>query len=68
MYDAYVSEQLHRHRLAQVNREAELMRRIAERSGSQPEAAVPTGRVRLMARLRSALADTLPSTRPALGK
>jgi len=68
MYNVYIAEDLHRHQAADIARQAELMRRIAERSFStDPAPPGPSIGTLLVSRLRTAFAHHPLAGRPVLG-
>lgn len=66
MYHVYAAEDLHRHRAAEVAREVELMRRIAERP-AEPSRPSPSIVARVTARLRTVFVHAPHPGRPVLG-
>jgi len=68
MYHVYATQDLHRHQAAEIAREAELMRRIAERSGGiEPTHRAPSFATHLVSRLRTAFVHHPHAGRPVLG-
>ena len=69
MYDVYTAHALHQHQVADITREAELMRRIAERTAATtPSRTSAPVTSRLLTRLQSLVAHLPHHGAPVVGR